>query len=112
MDFNTLGLIPPRQQRTYNPYDEGTELWKRQNDLNAAWNSGKKVSKTLTPQEIHNFSGAGKVSQAENGQSVVSGGMNMYGFKRPDTYLVRGENNQLLDPFKEKVGASVNKLKD
>lgn len=69
-------------------------------------------NKGPTAQEVYNLSDVGKVNTTSSGQQYVNGGMNMYGFKRPDQYLMRGENNEILDPFKETVGDSYNQLKN
>lgn len=68
--------------------------------------------KPPSAQEVYNNSGVGSIGLDDKGQQYISGGANMYGFNRPDQYLMRGENNEILDPYKESVGDSYSQLRN
>lgn len=94
-----------------NRYEEGSDLWKKQEEVNKKLKDAGRYGRKLTPQEISNFSGAGKITTGADGLQHVEGGQNMYGFNRADQTLLRDANNNVAEPFREKVGDSVNQLK-
>jgi hypothetical protein len=104
-----------------NPYKKGSTLYGEFEKRRETAKSTGSLLNQFSPQETQSLSGAGKIkptagtrSQSDStmGQQVVSGGQNMYGFDRPDTYLMRDGKNNLLEPFKETVGESTAKLRE